>query len=142
MKLKRDQQRWMEHLQQHGTPRGMTLGRGKPHDRRTLQTLIDLYLIKPVFGRSDILQDEYAVRGEEDSNGLALLVCPNTGCVTGATHYGCRVRPFDESDYDRDESGSALQNGIDTARECYRDDEVRREWMQWATARSTLAMQD
>jgi hypothetical protein len=142
MKLKRDQVRWLDWIREHGTPHGMTLGRGRPHDRRVIQSLIDLYWLKPIFPRPDVLQNEYAVRGEEDQYGLALLVCRDLDIVAGATHYGVRVQRFSDDDYSRDPEGSALQNGEDTAWEYYPDDEIRREWMCWAVARSTLAMND
>lgn len=128
MKLKKDQLRIVEHLHEHGSIRGFTLRRGRPHDRRVLQSLIDAYFVKPVFNRSEILQDEYAIRGDEDKHGIALLVTPIGKTVCGATHYGVRVRPFSDEDYARGKHGSARQNGIDTAWECYPDDEVRREW--------------
>jgi len=140
MVLKKDQQLWLEWLRQHGSPHGMTLGRGRPHDRRTIQTLINAYLIVPIFLR-DPLVNEYAVRGQEDGHGLALLTTPD-GQVCGATHYGQRVRRFSPADYASDIAGEALQNGIDTSLELYPEDDVRREWIQWAIARSTLASYD
>ena len=141
MKLKADQQRVMDYLHRHsGDARGMALGKGKPHDRRTLQSLIDCNRILPIFRKDDPLHDEFAIREVEDCNGLALF--RDNGHVIGATHYDVPVRRFSDEDYAKDESGDALQNGIDTAWELYPYDEDRREWMQWAIAQSTLSAGD
>lgn len=140
-KLTKDQQRWLDHIKEHWTPRGMTLGRGRPHDRRVVQSLIDKRLIKPIKKKPDVLQEDFAIREKEDRNGLAMFF-DEYGTVWGADHYDVEIRPFDEKDYESENSDSSLQNGIDTAWEKYPDDKLRREWMQWAIARSTLAMYD
>ena len=140
MKLKKDQQRWLQWISEHGTPRGMTLGRGRPHDQRIVQSLIDANMIDPVFSSRGLMVNEYAVRGEEDSNGLALFMWGDT--CTGATHWGCRVKPFGSDEYGLDESGEPMQNGIDTAWATYPHNEFRRDWFCHAIAQATLAMHD
>ena len=142
MKLNTSQKFMLDHIAAYGTPRGMKLGRGRPNDLRVLKQLVDGHHIK-MTSRSakDPLQADYAVRGPEDKHGLALFV-DIYGTVWGAVHYGVLVRPFDESDYHSDLEGSAMQNGEDTAWECYPNDPVRREWMAWAIARSSLEMND
>ena len=142
--LKRDQRRWLDYISEHFTARGMTLGRGRPHDRRVIRSLIDAYWIRPITVCLDELQHEYSVKQEEDQHGIALQISKH-GTVFGATHCGVPVREFDDDDYAADSEGSCLQNGIDTAWECYPDDgeySRRREFMQWAVARSTLSMRD
>lgn len=138
MKPTSRQQAYLDHIRTHGTPRGLTLGRGRPTDRKVVQSLIDAGFVMPVFSRDDVMQDTYAIRGDEDANGLALY--EEDGVVVAASHYGVLVRPFSNAEYRLAESGPAIQNGSDTARELYPNDEVRREWMMWAAARSTLAM--
>ena len=139
-RIKKDEAAMFDYLVKHATPRGFTLGKGRPHDRRTVQSLIDHRSIKPIFIKTDELQNEYATIGQEDENGLALFNFH--GSVTGALHYGVPVRQFGPDDYEKDSLGSAMQNGIDTAWELYPNDETRREWMQWAIAVDTLLMNE
>lgn len=150
MKLKADQRRWLEWIREHGTSRGMTLGKGRPHDRRTIHSLIDGFQILPIRDGEDETNMDFAVIGAEDKHGLALMVHAATGVVFGAAWYGIPVRPFSGEDWNREEAGDAWQNGTDTAWECYPDDPdsddphylYRRQWMESAAARSTLAMYD
>ena len=134
-RIRKDQRRWLDWIKEKGTPRGFTLGKGRPHDRRIIQSLIDSFLIRSV-SPCEILQGYYGVRGTEDGNGIALI--SYEGTTFAATYHGELIRKFNDEDHAHEMGRSAYQNGFDTASEYYKQDDERHYWMWQAIAVSTL----
>jgi len=141
-KLKKDEQLWLDWIKENNNARGMTLGKGRPHDNRVIQSLIAKNIIMPIYGRPELTSDEYAILGDEDENGLAMFVDHCDNSVVGACYYGLRVDRIKDEDYLKNGFDSAHENGIETAREFYPNDFERCYWMEQAITKSAMAMYD
>jgi len=133
MKLKKAERTMLDHIRTHGTPRGITLGRGRPNDRRVVVSLISKGLIWPMHEGRPEEQNEYAARGDEDANGLALI--EYDGTVVGATWDGVRVNPLSDVEQAHTAAYPAKCYGEKAAAVLYPSDAIRREWYAVAMTR-------
>lgn len=140
MKLKADEKRWIRILKENGgSARGATLGKGRPHDQRTLASLIKKNQILPVHKGRPEYNNDFSIIGEEDEYKLALFEWE--GIVIGAVDFGVPVKPFTDEDYSTYEFASdAMENGFHTALERYDREDPRFDWCAWSYGRATLEM--
>lgn len=116
-KLTRPETVFLDHIAKYGSARGITLGRGRPNDRRVIESLLaKKAIVKYLSDGQDAIQADYGIVGPEDKNGIAIVT--QFGDRIDVLRFGCGVSDWWKENAGDESAMSAWQNGHDTAIEC------------------------